>query len=87
VNITTIRLTEKITENGKLELALPDGLPPGEVQVTLEIEPEATTHSDLMIGNDIVAAGLTGGWADKEISNGQNWLEKQRRSRAERRGW
>jgi len=85
--MTTIRLTGKITENGKLELALPDGLPPGDVRVILEIELESAPDNDQMVGRDIIAAGLTGGWAQKGISTGQDWLEKQRRSRAERRGW
>ena len=85
--MTTIRLTGRITDSGELQLALPEGLPPGEVQVTLEIEPGTATRGDRMTGKDIVAAGLTGGWADKGIKTGQDWLEQQRRSRAERRGW
>lgn len=31
-----IQLTGKITENGKLEVELPEGLPPGDVQITLQ---------------------------------------------------
>jgi hypothetical protein len=35
-----IHLTGKITENGKLEVDLPEGLPPGDVQITLEMPTE-----------------------------------------------
>jgi hypothetical protein len=38
--MVTIHLTGTITEDGHLEVALPDGLPPGKVQVTLEVESE-----------------------------------------------
>lgn len=36
-----VRLNGQITEDGHLVLELPDGLPAGEVKVTLEIAPEA----------------------------------------------
>lgn len=35
--MATIHLTGRITESGKLEIDLPDGLPPGEVQVTIQV--------------------------------------------------
>lgn len=35
--MVTIRLTAHITEDGRLEVSLPAGLPPGEVDVTLEL--------------------------------------------------
>lgn len=35
--MVTIKLTGHITENGQLELELPEGLPPGEVQITIEV--------------------------------------------------
>lgn len=40
--MTTIHLTGRITEKGELEVKLPEGLPPGEVEVTVEvpIQPE-----------------------------------------------
>ena len=36
-----IQLAGKITEAGKLEIELPEGLPPGDVQVTIEMPAEA----------------------------------------------
>src|SRR5260221_1513837 len=45
--MSSIELTGRITENGKLELELPEGLPPGEVQVTIELpQQEQLTSSD-----------------------------------------
>jgi hypothetical protein len=35
--MVTVQLKGRITENGKLEVELPEGLPEGEVQVTLEV--------------------------------------------------
>ena len=35
--MVTVHLKGRITENGKLEVELPEGLPEGEVQVTIEV--------------------------------------------------
>jgi hypothetical protein len=35
--MTTIHLTGRITEKGELEVKLPEGLPPVEVEITVEI--------------------------------------------------
>ena len=35
--MTTLHLTGRITENGELEVKLPEGLPPVEVEVTVEL--------------------------------------------------
>ena len=40
-----------------------------------------------MTGAEIVAAGLTGGWADQGIPDGAAWVEAQRRKRRERHQW
>lgn len=40
-----------------------------------------------MTGAEIVAAGLTGGWADLDIPDGATWVEEQRRKRRERHQW
>lgn len=38
--MVTIHLTGRITETGELEIKLPEGLPAGEVQVTVELPAE-----------------------------------------------
>jgi hypothetical protein len=35
--MVTIQLTGHITENGELQVELPEGLPPGNVQITIEM--------------------------------------------------
>ncbi len=91
-----IQLNGRITEKGELEVELPPGLPPGEARVTIEIPLEpAWTPEELdealkvvpMTGAEIVAAGLTGGWKDKGITDAAEWVEEQRRRRRERRSW
>jgi hypothetical protein len=42
--MVSIRLKGRITENGDLEIKLPEGLPPGEVQVTVEVPAETNTE-------------------------------------------
>ncbi len=42
--MATIHLTGRITDAGKLEIDLPEGLPSGEVEVTIQIAP--TSSSD-----------------------------------------
>lgn len=39
--MVAVKLTGYITESGKLEVQLPAGLPPGEVQVTIEVQPQS----------------------------------------------
>ncbi len=40
-----------------------------------------------LTGAEIVAAGLTGGWADLDIPGGAEWVEQQRKKRRERHQW
>ena len=89
-----VELNGQITEEGELKLDLPSGLPAGEVWVTIEIPEEpAWTEDELkraleitpMTGAEIIAAGLTGGWADQGITDSVAWVEEQRRKRRERR--
>lgn len=66
----TIELIGRITE--------PDdrGLSPEEIDRLLRVEP--------LTGAEIVTAGLTSGWEDQDISDGQTWIAEQRRRRASR---
>jgi hypothetical protein len=40
-----------------------------------------------LTGAEIVAAGLTGGWEDINITDGAEWVNAQKRKRQERRRW
>ncbi|HBL27176.1 MAG TPA: hypothetical protein DD490_10110 [Acidobacteria bacterium] len=92
----TIRLKGRITEAGGLDLELPPGLPPGDARVTIEIpaergwtvgEIEQALATAPLTGAEIVRGGFTGGWAGREIADGEDWVRAQReRRREERRG-
>jgi hypothetical protein len=93
--MTNLRLTAEITEAGELKVDLPSGLPPGKVEIVIQIDDMPPTDEELaelmrvepLTGSQIVAAGLTGGWKDANIADGAAWVEEQRRNRRERRGW
>lgn len=91
-----IELAGRITQDGKLEVELPEGMSPGEVRVRIErAESEPLPDDDVdhlmltepITGAAIVAAGLTGGWSDQDIEDGQTWVDDQRRKRKDRRAW
>lgn len=91
----TLQIIGRITEQGGLELDLPK-LRPGPARVTIELEAEQElTPQEInrllriepLTGAEIIAAGLTGGWEDQNISEGQTWVAEQRRRRAESRRW
>lgn len=94
--MNVIELIGRINQEGKLEVELPEGTPPGEVRVRIERpehEPmaddaiEALLKTDPAPGSTIVAAGLTGGWQGLGISDGQAWVDEHRRQRKARRAW
>ena len=77
--MTIIELIGQITASGELEVALPTGLPPGKVRITIQIE-ETWTEEELaellrpvppLTGREIVEVGLLGGWEDTEIPDGR----------------
>jgi len=91
-----IQITGEITEEGELTIQLPKGLPPGKVQVTIEVEAESTwtdaeiaamTKIEPKTGAEIVAAGHVGGWEHYGITDSAEWVEALRRKRREQRGW
>lgn len=94
--MTTIQLNGRITEEGALEIKLPEGLPAGEARITIEISPgEVWTQEELeravriepMSGSEMVQAGLTGGWDALGITDSVEWVEEQRRKRRDQRAW
>jgi len=88
----TIELHGRITEQGRLEIELPAGLPTGEARVTIEIPTPDWTAEEIaealkvqpLTGAEIVAAGLTGGWKDEVAEGGAEWVERTRRERRRR---
>ncbi len=59
----------------------PEEIPwtPEEVSAMMKVEP--------MTGAQIVAAGLTGTWADLGINDGSTWVNERKRRRRERLSW
>lgn len=97
----TIHLEGQITTSGELLLELPKDIPSGHVHVTIEmptadtLEAEEFTEEEVKnlltftpkTGAEIVAAGLTGGWQDMNITDPVAWVEEQRRKQREARQW
>ena len=87
--MTVIHLNGRITAGGELELDLPTGLPAGEARITIEIgdesgwapeEIEVAMRTTPKTGRELVEAGLLGGWEDEGITDGEAWVQEQRRS-------
>lgn len=96
-----IHLKGHVTPAGELEFEPPKNLPPGDVNITIEVD-EAPNQESLDFtddeiaelltftprsGAEVVAAGLTGVWADKGITDPVEWVEEQRRKQREQRKW
>jgi len=87
-----IDLKARITESGELEIKLPEGLPPGEGRVRIEIplvkewtarELDEALKIVPMTGSEIVQAGLLGGWEDEGIVDSEAWVDELRGKRRE----
>jgi hypothetical protein len=75
-------------KNGELKVDLPENVRDGEVDVPLtDEEIEALMRPNPKTGAEIIAAGHTGGWEHKSISDSVEWLQNRRRQRREKRGW
>jgi hypothetical protein len=99
--MTTKQVAGRVTPSGELIFETPKDLPPGDVLITIEpldarpSDSETFTEDELRdlltftpkSGAEVVAAGLTGGWEHKAISDPIEWVEEQRRKQRERRGW
>jgi hypothetical protein len=79
--MVTIHLTGRITEDGKLEVDLPDGLPLGEVGVTIELHSQQTP----MTAKEIADSDTVGVWADLGITDSAAFVEELRRKETEER--
>ena len=95
--MVTIHLKGQITPDGQLLLDVPENLPPGDINVTLEIPntDEQFTEEEIKelltftptSGAEVVATGLVGGWEDLNITDPVEWVEEQRRKQKERHQW
>jgi len=99
--MVTIHLTGTVTDEGELVFDAPKNLPPGQVQITIEVPSDASAieqdFTDEEIkelltftpksGKEIVENGFVGGWEDKGITDPVAWVEEQRRKQRERRQW
>jgi hypothetical protein len=95
--MVTIRLKGQITPDGQLLFDVPENLPPGDVDITIEIPnlDEQFTEEEIKelltftptSGAEVVAAGLLGGWEDMNITDPVAWVEELRRKQRERRQW
>ncbi len=88
-------------ENGELKVDLPENVADGEVEVKIAVEdisanvdePLTDEQIDALMrpspktGAEIIAAGHTGGWEHKGITDSVEWLQNRRRQRREKRGW
>ncbi len=97
--MVTFHLTGHVTDDGELVFEPPKNLPPGEVQITIEVPREPTgedqSFTDEEIkelltfepktGKEVIEEGLTGGWEDMGITDPVAWVEEQRRKIEERR--
>jgi hypothetical protein len=99
----SIEIKGRINEAGRLEIDLPEGLPPGAVTVKIEMlevdesawEAVPWTEEEIaemltfqaLPAEQIAASDAVGAWKDLGITDGQAWVEEARRNRRERRGW
>jgi hypothetical protein len=96
--MTAIWLIGHITEDGKLEIELPEGLPSGEVEVMLQVRTQTEVETDddtpltpaeiaeLLIPKPVPTKDIvTGGWEDLDIGDSAEWVEKMRSEEEERR--
>ena len=86
-----IQIKGILTQDGKIEVELPDGWQPGEVNVEINIEPawsneevnEILNFEGKSLGD--IDPSLLGAGADWEIGDSAEWVEKQREKR--RKKW
>lgn len=97
--MATIRLKGQITEDGRLEVELPDGLESGNVNVIIETSSSSPTTGPTWTDEEIeelmriepksgadIVAGLGAGWESLTVS-GSDWVEQLRRRRREQSQW
>lgn len=85
--MVTIMLKGYITEDGKLEVDLPENHPVGEVAITIQAEHKNQQDFEPGTLGEVLASGLIGAWKDMEITDSVEWVEQVRKKEREQRGW
>jgi hypothetical protein len=82
-----VKIKGYVDKDGKLNFELPEALEPGEVTITIEGEGEGETLPDFeaKTGAEIIASGVVGAWAHKNIEDSQAWLDELRLREEEKR--
>ena len=93
----TLHIKGQVTADGQLHFELPDNLPVGAVDITLEIptlDEQSTTAGTSHVRTftpsscaEVVAASVVGGSEHATITDPLAWVEEQRRKQRERREW
>jgi len=83
--MTSVRVKGYITEDGHIEIELPNNFIAGEAEFDI---PVSIPESSSMTLGDILKAGLFGIGADDfpEDMDSQEWVEQQREQRRQNRG-
>lgn len=101
--MVALHLKGLITEDGQLKVDLPEGITPGEVDITVELAPENVPWElrpwtkeelaelmkpDIKTGAEIVAMlQEMGSEGWDHITDGAEWVREQRRKSAENSKW
>ncbi|MGB7339806.1 MAG: hypothetical protein WBC91_13005 [Phototrophicaceae bacterium] len=88
--MTMVQIKGILTENGKIEIEIPEGWQPGEVHVEITIdsvwsddEIDELTKSNVKPASEIT----TGGWEDLDIQDSVEWVNENRQKRRGRFTW
>ena len=91
--MSLIQIKGILTPDGKIEVELPDGWQPGEINVEINIEPAFTDEEvDEMLNFSGKSLGeidpaLLGAGADWDIGDSADWVEQLRRQRIGKSQW
>ncbi len=101
MSVLTYHLTGRVSKNGELQLRLPEGIPPGEVDVVITVPGAAPSDNILWTDEEIrkmtrvepktgaeIAALLDKMEAGfQHITDSAAWVEEQRRQQREGSQW
>jgi len=76
-----VEVTIPVSDGDHLSLSQEEEQPLSDEEIDKLMQPEPKT------GAEIIAAGHTGGWEHKGITDSVEWIKERRRKRREKRGW
>ncbi|MEO1290642.1 MAG: hypothetical protein AAFV93_23110 [Chloroflexota bacterium] len=82
--MSTVQIRGFLTEDGKIQLDLPNGWQPGEITVNINVEPTFTDEEiDALMSEQVKPANqiITGGWEHLNITDSVEWVREQRQKR------